>query len=208
MTMSDSNPPKPKRRGFLFRLRMLIVLLIAGGLVFVWWIDQLAWKNRQRAAEAEMPIQEAITEIQKLGGEARSKYIQYRTAVWLEELLDDPGDPDDPIGVWSVSHVDLRYTDVTNEVLRRLEALTNLQWLNLQRTNITDAGLEHLKGLTNLESLNLTETNVTNSGLEYLQGLTKLKRLYLAVTKVSDEGVEKLQRALPECQITRYYVPR
>ena len=139
-----------------------------------------ARKNRERVAA----VYKAVAAIKKLGGRVESKYETRRPATWLEKLLGDPGDPDNPVGVLKVRQVTV-----------------------LSRYNLTDAGLWHLKGLlerlTNLKELFLTDTNVTDAGLEHLQGLTNLRYLDVSATKVTDAGVKKLQQALPNCKIIR-----
>ena len=137
-----------------------------------------ARKNRERVAT----IDEAVAEIKRLGGRIESKYATRRSATWLEKLLGDPGDLENPVRVLKVRRVTF-----------------------IGGYNLTDAGLSHLRGflkrLANLKELFLAETDVTDAGLEYLQGLTPLRYLDVSETKVTDAGVEKLQQALPNCKI-------
>ena len=49
-----------------------------------------------------------------------------------------------------------------------LKDLPDLEWLELGGTEITDDGLEHLGALTDLERLELGGTQVTDAGLEHL----------------------------------------
>ena len=92
---------------------------------------------------------------------------------------------------------------VTDEDLRHLRVLTDLEEVRLSADGFSNAGLEHLRGLTNLKSLSIDNPNVTDEELESLKGLTSLQTLDLSRTKVTDKGVEPLQRSLADCTITR-----
>jgi hypothetical protein len=67
----------------------------------------------------------------------------------------------------------------------------------LGETAITDEGLKYLADLTELQSLEIRGTKVTNAGLKYLRGLRKLKILHVAGTAVTLSGIEELRRSLP-----------
>jgi hypothetical protein len=100
-----------------------------------------------------------------------------------------------------VAVLNLGRTKITDDGLKAVEGLKNLQKLHLENTKIGDAGLAHLKNLSSLEYLNLYGTQITDAGLTDLEGLKNLRALYLWQTKTTPEGVEKLQKALPKCQI-------
>ena len=102
-----------------------------------------------------------------------------------------------------VVHLNLRGTEVNDDMLASVAGVTSLLRLHLEKTKVTDKGLAHLKGLANLEYLNLYGTEIGDAGLANLEGLKKLKSLYLWQTKVTDAGVEKLKKALPMTQIIR-----
>ena len=93
--------------------------------------------------------------------------------------------------------------NVTNDDLRRLEALTRLEELHLINCpQITDAGLKHLEGLTRLRALSLNYTaGVTGAGLVHLSRLPKLEFLDLFGTKVTEVDAKRLQELLPDCEI-------
>jgi Leucine-rich repeat (LRR) protein len=103
-----------------------------------------------------------------------------------------------------VARLDLSHTKVTDDGLRYLKALPNLNILALSGTEVTDLGLkERVAQLGNLHTLSLSETKVTNKGLEYLEGLNNLQLLDVSFTRVTDEGVADLLDKLPEVKITR-----
>jgi hypothetical protein len=70
-------------------------------------------------------------------------------------------------------------------------------------TQITDQGLRHLSALREVEVLVLQGSNISDEGLKHLEGLTSLRKLWLICPRVTPEGVGNLQRALPKCTIQR-----
>ncbi|HEY2839479.1 MAG TPA: M56 family metallopeptidase, partial [Pirellulales bacterium] len=64
--------------------------------------------------------------------------------------------------------------------------------------NITNDGLRHLAALADLEDLTLTGPQLTDAGLVHLRGLKKLKRLTEQGTQITPEGIETLRKFLPE----------
>ena len=219
MSMNDSNPPTPKGRWYQYSLRTLIAVTLVSCVAFGGWLQfrrDRAAENRERVTAVEKAIGKAVAEIEEMGGYVESEHKQLRPQTWLEELFDDPGASDDPVGVLHVSSVDLRLSDVTDDGLEHLRVLTHLKRLNLDgaptvidpggpyfddvpdiysffTTNVTDAGLEHLKDLTNLEDLNLTGAKVTDAGLKHLKKLTNLQDLDLTATKATNAGLKHLK---------------
>ena len=216
--MNDS--PKHKRHWYQISLKWLMIgvtlfcVTVGSAVGWIRYRQQQARENRERVAAVE----EAVEEIEEMGGKVVSAYEKLRPQTWLEELFDDPGDANDPVGVLRAYFVDLRSTKVTDSDLRHLTELTSLEGVALGSANVTDAGLEHLKGLTNLkhlsfhkgtkftdaglahlkgltnlETLLLGKTNVTAAGLEHLKGLTKLEVLHLYNNNITDDGLEHLK---------------
>ena len=81
---------------------------------------------------------------------------------------------------------------VTDDGLRSLDGLTNLDTLLLSGSGITDKGLAHLAHLDKLQRLYLDDTKLTDAGLELLAGLKSLNALSLRGTQVSDNGLASL----------------
>lgn len=100
-----------------------------------------------------------------------------------------------------LAHLNLRSTNLNDELAQHLKPLTELTRLHLEKTAITDAALPHLAGMKKLEYLNLYGTNVTDAGMEALGELAALKKLFVWQTKVTLEGVRKLRAKLPELEI-------
>lgn len=100
-----------------------------------------------------------------------------------------------------LAHLNLRGTNLNDEMSQALKPLTELTRLHLEKTAITDAALPHLAEMQKLEYLNLYGTNITDAGLDALGGLKSLKKVFVWETKVTLDGVRKLRAALPELQI-------
>jgi hypothetical protein len=206
MTMSESRPPKRKRRCCQFSLRTLLLALSLLSLLLGWFSVKML---KQR---------EAVSAIRSLG-----RTVAYRHQIsslrylpqysppgpaWLRDLLADDIF-DDVIDFFDdVVMVDMGHNNrITDSDLEHLEGLTSLVWLCLGYSQITDAGLEHLEGLTSLQWLKIHSNQITDAGLVHLKGLTSLQRLGLLNTQVTDEGVKKLQKALPNCRISHRHPP-
>ncbi|XP_037312297.2 uncharacterized protein si:ch73-173p19.1 [Pungitius pungitius] len=89
------------------------------------------------------------------------------------------------------------YTQVTDQGVRHLSAMSRLRKLSLSNTQVTDAGLPALRGLQELQELCLDRTAVTSRGVaELVTCLPHLQVLGLASTRVGDTVV---RRALIRC---------
>lgn len=107
--------------------------------------------------------------------------------------------------------------ELSNESLRHLAALSQLQMLDLSRTRISDEGLADLKPFTHLSvlylpagitdraaavlaampslrELGLDQTRLTNRGLSDIARLPALEMLDLSSTRVTDKGLTVLQK--------------
>ncbi len=78
--------------------------------------------------------------------------------------------------------------------------MTQLTSLSLDSTGITDDGLKHLSGLKNLQYLYLDSTSVTDAGMKHLTGLTEL-RVLSAPNQITQAGIDELKQAMPNCLI-------
>jgi hypothetical protein len=193
------------RLRFQFSIRSVLVLVAAVAIPCSWLAVEMKQAREQR---------EAVGEIERLEGWVGYDYefdasddlvigAEPRGPAWLRHLLGKDF-------FANVVNVDLNFTQVTDDGLKRVEELSQLQVLQLMVTEVTDTGLEHLKGLTQLRVLYLDGNYITDAGLEHLKGLAQLdtlglgsaKRNFVYVgTNVTDAGVQKLQQALPNCYI-------
>ena len=101
-----------------------------------------------------------------------------------------------PMGVWDgvttdsdgrVTHLDLRYNQLTGEIPAELGSLTNLERLNLRHNQLTGEIPAELGSLTNLERLNLRHNQLTGEIPAELGSLTNLERLDLNANQLTGE---------------------
>lgn len=152
-------------------LAAALVVVVAGICV------QIGAELRQR--------QQAVAAVEALGGRTRPLK---RGPGWLRDTLGN--------GLMKVFDgvylVNLQGREVTDEDLRQLRDLPEMQRLNLRDTPIDDSGLVHVGHLTELRALDLGGTQVTDAGLIHLKGLKRLRYLYLDGTGVTDAGLRHL----------------
>lgn len=95
---------------------------------------------------------------------------------------------------WEPSDRGAEPTDVYDDDLKAVAALTGLESLVLEHTQITDSGLNHLLTLRNLKSLNLNDTHVTDEGLRFISELPSLAELKLVRTDIAGPGIQFLSK--------------
>ncbi len=88
--------------------------------------------------------------------------------------------------------LDVAYTAVGDAGLAHVKAAAGLNHLIAEHTRLTDAALETIAGFRNLEILDLTGTQITDEGLKHLAALSKLRELWIGQTAISDAGLEHL----------------
>lgn len=133
-----------------------------------------AWKDAGAEVGWMRVNQNGVFQFQEKG-EAGS-VPAFRFSEWKEGVLMKLPDPGAAFGL------DLNSTQITDEGMKELAGLKDLQMLNLQETPVTDAGLKELARLKVLQSLNLFRTQVTDEGLKELTGLRNLQTLNLQFT--------------------------
>jgi|GEM_PF-2952923 Leucine-rich repeat (LRR) protein len=90
---------------------------------------------------------------------------------------------------------------ITDEGIKNISGLINLEYLTLYRTKVTDEGIKHLVNLKKLKKLELDETNITDKSVPYIIEMMGNKQdkydTYLIIyeTKISRKGVKKLLEA-------------
>lgn len=103
--------------------------------------------------------------------------------------------------------------DTTNDDLRPVSSLSQLEWVELRRTSVTDEGLVHLQTLEHLkalflpptitdqgiallrghqgvECLEVTGRGITDAGAAYLPDFPRIRSLSLKRTAITDAGME------------------
>lgn len=95
--------------------------------------------------------------------------------------------------------------DVTDEGVASLSKLTRLVELDLSfNEKITDEGLRPICGMENLEVLELAGTKISGDCLEFLGDMPKLKRLNLVSSTVELDAVEALRRRRPDLEVVHW----
>jgi len=110
-----------------------------------------------------------------IAGEPLAKFTPHVGRIASIERL-DAGKPDE----W------------TNEALADIRGLTNLRLLDLGLSKVTDDGLKHLSEMKELDTLWCRANPVTGSGLKHLAGLPKLRFVSLSMGAASDEGLSSI----------------
>lgn len=88
--------------------------------------------------------------------------------------------------------IGLGSSGITDQGVKELAGLQNLQALDLSHTKVTDLGLKELAVLEQLRILDLGATVITDIGVKYLTAIKGLQKLYLGSTIVSDQGLKEL----------------
>lgn len=97
------------------------------------------------------------------------------------------------IALGDLESLDLERISIGDRQLALLAPLTNLRSLTLSHTPVTDADLKLLAQFSpQLDFLDLTRTAVTDAGLEHLKQLRRLRALHLNLTDLSDAGLATL----------------
>lgn len=97
-----------------------------------------------------------------------------------------------------LTHLEIDRTPITDDGLKHLKQIKELDSLDLEFTAITDAGLSHISHMTSLKKLDLEGTKITDAGLKHLRKMKKLTALDLRNTDVSRTAADKLRKALSD----------
>lgn len=92
--------------------------------------------------------------------------------------------------------LDVGRSQISDEGLKTIGQMANLERLHLENTGVTDEGIAHLGGLTRLEYLNLYGTGVTDSIFDTLANSRDLRKLYLWQTQVDPAEARAFQRSM------------
>ena len=178
--------PRRKLRWYQYSLRSLLLLMFLVAIASSW----LGVKMREAKKQ-----EEAVALVLRLGGKVYydyqidshgtiDPYVDCPGPAWLRKLLGDD---------FFTNAVNVKlYKDLTDDNMKPLGGLYQLQKLYIQGTQITDAGLVHLKNLKRLRVLWLENPKITDVGLEHIKGLKQLRELNLDGTAISDEGLMQL----------------
>ena len=211
-----------KRTSWLrFSLRFLFLVVTAACV----WLAVVT--NRARSQK------QAVNRVQELGGQVAFDYQfdanmnwrkdpQLPAPVWLIDLvgedyarsvvivnLAEGSDPtDDDLSVVK-RLTDLKQLSlfnrkrITDDGLRHLTRLSELQVLALNGTNVRGQGLQHVVHMRNLTGLTLDNTPLTDEGLRYIGELANLEWLHFSNTRITNDGLKHIAslRSLEDLQI-------
>jgi hypothetical protein len=164
-----------------------------------WWLTLTVWgmllpaaraDDKDAAAKsAEDKAYEMISRVKRRVRETgRKPYL----AVTFDRL--PPTDDDLALlrGLPLMRHLSITSDKVTNDGLKHVGAMTDLEALIVACPLVDDAGLKHLEKMTRLWGLRLHCPKVTDKGMESLRGLTDMRDLDLSKCQISDEGLKPL----------------
>ena len=207
-------PVKRKLRWYQYSLRSLLIFVTLFAVACSWFAVKMGQAKRQR---------EAVEILLKLGGLAEydcacdSPYVQHHlpegrppisAPIWLQKWLGDDfftnvvslyprhiadADLEYVTDLPRITAIGLPFNKITDNGLKQIQVLHQLQFLDLQSTEVTDAGLDVFTSFPALRCLYLSNTQITDAGLKRLQGLTEIEELDLGETEITDSGLENIK---------------
>lgn len=152
--------------------------------------------RRGASADDKPPLskEEAITEVERLGGKVRIDGERDDQPVWAVEFQEAKLRNDDLRLLASFPHLEalnLADTAIDDEGLSHVAGCKRLKELDLSRTKITDRGLLRVAQLDLLEKLDLSGTKATNAGLKKLVPLQKLREVFYFDTEITESGFDE-----------------
>lgn len=124
-------------------------------------------------------------------------YVEWSSVRWEKQRSRDQ--LEDQIrgiqGADSDRSIYLYETSGTNDLLKRLSEVPEVELLKLELTDVTDKGMRYVAALPKLKSLTVYGGywSVGNRGLAQLRRLANLKHLELINTRVTDDGLVVLK---------------
>ena len=111
------------------------------------------------------------------------------------------------------AYLDFSKVETDDRVFAVISKLTNLQALNLDGADLSNQGLKDLSNLRQLQYLYLSRSGITDRTLEWLP-TGSLEQLISNQTKISDRGLKSIQKCrdlrklnLSDCHITDAGLP-
>ncbi|MDQ6477071.1 c-type cytochrome domain-containing protein [Dyadobacter sp. LHD-138] len=92
-------------------------------------------------------------------------------------------------------------TKISDQSLKEIARLKNLNKLHLEHTAVTDAGIADLKSLSYLQYVNLFDTKISDSGLKNIAGMKSLRSVYVWQSGVTDSVVSQVAKQYPNLSI-------
>ncbi|TDE13858.1 c-type cytochrome domain-containing protein [Dyadobacter psychrotolerans] len=92
-------------------------------------------------------------------------------------------------------------TKITDEGMKAISKLKNLNKIHLEHTAVTDAGIVSLKDLPHLQYINLVDTKISDAGLRNIASLKSLRSVYVWKSAVTDSAVSQVGRQYPQLSV-------
>ena len=90
---------------------------------------------------------------------------------------------------------------ITDTGMKMVGTMRRLRHLDVCAHLVTDDGVRELIALPDLEVLWLTRCRITDDVIPLLADCRNLRELNVRHTEVTDQGIERLRQALPHCRI-------
>ncbi len=134
-------------------------------------------------------VEEAGFSVRSLAPTAPELWVKYNKKVISKKELNSLSNLKEQI-----VELDLKNTEVTDDMLSVLKKLGNLEKLELNNTKITDKAFKYLKKVQSLKVLNLVNTQVTDVGLKALLSEVKPEHIYAWNTPITTEMTSILEK--------------
>lgn len=194
--------PAP-RRWFSFRLRTLLLLVLACSVLFGWCANQMSGFRRQQSAIEELTNRQLELKIVPVGPSwvrslAGDKLLVHVESVGAKYHAPPynrvsrslkPGEftlLDDLLGVKSL---DIPLAAIDDEQLNHILRHTDLTRLSLVGSHFGKADWRRVARLTKLECLDLSYTDADDRDLEAFGPMAQLRALILRETKATGQGL-------------------
>ena len=170
----------------MFVLILLLTLMLAGAMS----------EYHQTRIEKEVVAKlEALSDVS-----VSWRFDRVHQVVWFSPLtLDDFDRAADGLQQLSQLHsLQIAAENLPGTIIKRVGRLTTLRNLYLQTLTVTDNDLRPLANLANLEYLELDASQLTDAGLLHLRGLKRLRALYLyGDDQITPAARARLRAGLP-----------
>jgi hypothetical protein len=90
---------------------------------------------------------------------------------------------------------------ITDRGMQTVGTFRSLKHADICAHLVTDEGVRALAGMEELEVLWLTRSRITDASIAVLSQLTALRELNVSCTEITAQGLRELRRALPLCRI-------
>jgi Leucine Rich Repeat (LRR) protein len=175
----------PRRRGFSFSLRSLLIAVLVLG-VFCGWVGNFLIRARRQQA--------VLATIREMGGDIDGLNLRRNFTQFPGEYAPGPRFLRSLFG--DAAFVDIEHVsfpqDATDEQLAKLVGLPHLKDVDVQGPAITDVGLKYLTKLPALRRLSVGKPTITANGIGQLREAPALRELWLWGPTITDETIESL----------------